>query len=115
MNEYQKKAKFFIGDSHRNLNDWSLALHACLGMAGETGETIDILKKCIFQGKVYDNEVAMHLRKEIGDTMWYIAELCTAMGFDLDDICDMNIEKLKARYPNGFTVEAANNRKAGDI
>lgn len=87
-------------------------LNGCLGLAGEAGETLDIVKKWIFHGKELNPE---HLKKEIGDVMWYIAMICYSMGFSLDEIMETNIEKLKNRYPNGFDTQRANNRAPGDI
>ncbi len=74
-------------------------LNGCLGLAGESGEVLDMVKKCIFHEVELDED---HLKKELGDVMWYVAALCEAFGFSLDDIMQMNIEKLKARYPEGF-------------
>lgn len=87
-------------------------LNACLGLSGETGELNDMIKKWVFHEKEIDIE---HLKKEIGDVCWYIAMLCEAMNFSLDEILQMNIAKLKARYPEGFDVNRANNRNKNDI
>lgn len=78
----------------------------------ETGELNDIVKKWIFHKKPLDRE---HMKKEIGDVCWYIADICHSMGFDLGEIFQMNIDKLKARYPEGFSEQRANNRSEGDI
>lgn len=86
-------------------------LDGCLGMAGESGELIDLIKKWIFHGKPLDIE---HAKKELGDVCWYIALIAHSFGWDLDEILKMNIDKLKARYPEGFDPELANHRKAGD-
>ena len=86
--------------------------NACLGLSGEVGETLDMLKKWIFHEKELDKD---HLKKEIGDIMWYVAMMCHSLKFDLDEILQMNIDKLKARYPEGFDVDKANNRAEGDI
>lgn len=87
-------------------------LHACLGLSGEVGEVNDMIKKWIFHEKNLDTT---HLQKELGDVMWYIALFCDAFGWDLNDILQMNIDKLKARYPEGFDTYRANNRKEGDV
>lgn len=87
-------------------------LNAGLGLSGEVGEFNDMIKKWIFHEKELDIE---HAKKEAGDICWYIAMLCESFGWDLDEILQMNVEKLKARYPDGFDVEKANNRKAGDV
>ena len=85
---------------------------ACLGLTGEAGETADMIKKWIFHDTELDVE---HLKKEIGDVMWYVALLCDSFGFSLDEILEMNIEKLKVRYPDGFNTYDANHRKEGDV
>jgi NTP pyrophosphatase (non-canonical NTP hydrolase) len=87
-------------------------LNGCLGLAGESGEVLDMVKKCVFHEKKMDK---YHLKKELGDVMWYVAMLCESFGFDLDEILQMNVDKLKARYPEGFDPEKANNRKPGDV
>lgn len=85
-------------------------LNACLGLSGEVGEFNDMIKKWIFHEKDLDLE---HLKKECGDIMWYIAMMCHAFRWDLDEIMQVNIDKLKARYPEGFDIDKANNRKSG--
>lgn len=87
-------------------------LNGCLGLAGESGEVLDMVKKWVFHEKDLDKD---HLKKELGDVMWYVAMLCESFGFDLDEILQMNVDKLKARYPEGFDPEKANHRKPGDI
>ena len=92
--------------------DTGTILLACLGLSGEVGEFNDMIKKWIFHEKDLDEE---HLKKELGDIMWYIAMMCHAFRWDLDEIMEMNIDKLKARYPKGFDTDRANNRKNGDV
>ena len=76
----------------------------CMGLAGETGETIDIFKKHIYQGKELDiNDVI----EEIGDILWYVANLCNVNKITMRECIESNIEKLRKRYPNGFTVKDA--------
>ena len=87
-------------------------LMGCLGLAGESGELLDLFKKWIFHAKPLDEE---HAKKELGDVMWYVAEIAYYLGWDLDEIMSMNIDKLKARYPKGFDTELSNHRKAGDV
>lgn len=87
-------------------------LNACLGLSGEVGEFNDMIKKWIFHEKDLDLE---HLKKECGDIMWYIAMMCHAFRWDLDEIMQLNIDKLKARYPEGFDTVKANNRKSEDV
>lgn len=88
------------------------AIMACLGLSGEVGELNDMVKKFIFHGTPMDE---VHFKKEIGDIMWYIALICYTCGYELDEILKMNIEKLKARYPEGFDTYRANHRQEGDV
>lgn len=98
-------------DTHGSVNLGEL-FDACFGLSGEVGEVQDIIKKWIFHEKPLD---IIHLKKELGDVMWYIAMFCHSMGWELDEILQMNIEKLQNRYPEGFDVNRANHRKEGDI
>jgi NTP pyrophosphatase (non-canonical NTP hydrolase) len=87
-----------------------------LGMIGELGETVDLLKKCIFQGKEYTSEVEKKLLLEAGDVCFYMVQFCVAMGVNFEDLMQLNYEKLSARYPEGhFTIHRSENRKEGDI
>lgn len=87
-------------------------LNGVLGLTGEAGEVSDLIKKGIFHEKGIDLE---HLKKELGDCAWYLAMICDACGFTLDDVMQTNIDKLKERYPEGFDTYRANNRAEGDI
>lgn len=87
-------------------------LNGLMGLCGESGECIDILKKHMAQGHELDKA---HLAKELGDVAWYLAVSADAIGYDLEEIFQMNIDKLNARYPNGFEAERSIHRKAGDI
>ena len=87
-------------------------LNGCLGLAGESGEVLDLIKKWVF----HENELHVeHLKKELGDVMWYVAMICESMELDIDEIFQMNINKLKVRYPEGFDPDKANHRRADDI
>lgn len=86
-------------------------LHALHGMVGEIGELHSLYQK-IYQGHDFDVE---HAKKELGDLLWFIAEYCTSMGIDISDVMQMNIDKLIARYPNGFDTEHSLHRAEGDI
>ena len=83
-----------------------------MGLCGEAGEAMDILKKFLFQGHSLDKN---HLAKELGDVAWYLAVSADALGYGLEDIFQMNIDKLKARYPDGFDADRSVNRAEGDI
>lgn len=85
--------------------------HALHGMTSEIGEIHGIYQKK-YQGHQIDQE---HLKKEVGDLMWFVAEYCTAKRWDLGDILEMNIEKLKARYPDGFDADHSLHRAEGDV
>ena len=88
---------------------------AALGITAEGGEFAEVVKKCVFQGKPMDEHTIYHLRRELGDVMWYIAQACIALDTKLEDIIYMNIEKLESRYPDGFEAFRSNNREEGDI
>ena len=81
--------------------------NGALGLTGEAGEVADMIKKHIFHGHDLDTDA---LVKEIGDVCWYVALLCTAIGVDMASVMEKNIEKLKTRYPEGFSSEASINR-----
>jgi NTP pyrophosphatase (non-canonical NTP hydrolase) len=82
-------------------------LNAILGLCGESGEIADHVKKSIFHGHDLDKE---HLAKEFGDILWYVAQGCRALGYTLEEVMHMNIDKLKKRYPDGFSSDASKNR-----
>jgi|TARA_B100001059_G_scaffold176470_1_gene176924 NTP pyrophosphatase (non-canonical NTP hydrolase) len=88
---------------------------AALGITAEGGEFAEIIKKACFQGKPLDDDAQYHMKRELGDVMWYIAQACIALDCTLEDIIYMNIEKLEARYPDGFDSFRSNNRKEGDV
>ena len=91
-------------------------LTAALGLTAEAGEFTEIVKKIILQGKPYNNENVFHMKRELGDICWYIAQACMALDTTFDEIIEMNVEKLKARYPGGeFDVHKSENRKVGDL
>lgn len=87
-------------------------LNGLMGLNGEAGEAMDILKKHLFQGHELDLD---HLALELGDCAWYLAVAADAIGYDLEKILVMNRAKLRARYPDGFEAELSKNRKEGDI
>lgn len=130
MNEYQSlamrtndnkaserlanKLTDFTGACWRDKNKTSVGniINACLGLSGETGEFNDLIKKWIFHEKPLDEE---HAKKEAGDILWYLALLCEGFGWSLDEISEMNVDKLKNRYPQGFDTKLANNRATSDV
>lgn len=107
-NEYQRKAM----RTAKCENEADLLVEGVMGLNGEAGECIDLVKKHLFQGKSLDKE---HLAKELGDVAWYLAVTAQALGYDLETIFKMNIAKLEARYPNGFEAEKSEHRKEGDV
>lgn len=107
-NEYQKLAARTINN---DLTSWEKEMHALHGMVGEIGELHSIYQK-VYQG--HDATIE-HAQKEIGDLLWFIAEYCTAHKWKLGDIMQLNIDKLKARFPEGFEVDKSLHRKEGDI
>lgn len=103
MTDYQLAAgRTFATKGHRER-----LLNAVLGLAGETGELCDLVKKGEFQGHDID---PTKFAEELGDVLWYVAAVATAFGLDLTSVAKWNIEKLKIRYPDGFTEEASRNR-----
>ena len=90
-------------------------LTAALGLAAESGEFTEVVKKIILQGKPYNEDNVFHMKRELGDICWYIAQACMALD-TFDEIIEMNVEKLKPRYPGGeFDVHKSENRKVGDL
>ena len=91
-------------------------LTAALGLAAESGEFTEVVKKIILQGKPYNEENIFHMKRELGDVCWYIAQACMALDTTFDEIIEMNVDKLKARYPGGeFDVHKSENRREGDL
>jgi len=91
-------------------------LTASVGMCAEAGEFTEIIKKIIFQGKPVNEDNLFHLKRELGDIMWYVMQACMGLDISLDEIVQMNIDKLKARYPGGeFDAHYSENRQEGDV
>ena len=91
-------------------------LTAAVGMSAESGEFTEVVKKILFQGKPVNEENLFHLKRELGDIMWYVAQACIGLDISLDEVMEMNVEKLVARYPGGnFDVHYSENRKEGDL
>jgi len=91
-------------------------LTAAVGMSAEAGEFTEIIKKIIFQGKPVNQENIFHLKRELGDIMWYVMQACIGLDVSLDEVVEMNVDKLMKRYPGGaFDVHYSENRKEGDL
>ena len=96
--------------------DISHLLTAALGLTAESGEFTEVVKKILFQGKPYNEENVFHMKRELGDICWYLAQAFMALDTNFDEILDMNVEKLGARYPEGtFDAYYSENRKEGDL
>jgi len=109
-NEYQKLASrtLELGSTPTISDVESKLCLAALGLTGESGEVADIIKKAVFHGHTLDQE---KIKQELGDILWYIAATATTLGFELSEIMEINIQKLKERYPNGFNSADSINRK----
>lgn len=106
--DYQELAARTMNPSTTDVEDQYHALH---GMVGEIGEIHSLYQK-LYQGHKFSAE---HMKKELGDLLWFIAEYCTSCAWDLEEIAQMNIDKLRARYPEGFDPEKSLHRKEGDV
>lgn len=110
INEYQQLA--LRTNPVKDNKSMQGILQGVMGLNGEAGEAIDIVKKYLFQGHDLDNH---HLALELGDVAWYVAQAADALGYDLETILQMNVDKLKRRYPDGFDFKRSINRKEDDI
>lgn len=94
----------------------SLLMTAAIGLAAETGEFAELPKKIVFQGKPCDEDTIFHMKRELGDIMWYWINACRALNLDPNDVILENVNKLESRYPDGeFDVHYSENRKDGDL
>lgn len=107
--EYQKRAMKTLNPA---LEKKDVLINSVMGLCGESGEAIDIVKKWLAQGHTLDKE---HLAKELGDIAWYLAEAATALDLSLGDILQANLDKLEKRYPNGFETRRSLSRAAEDL
>ena len=105
VNEYQKLAMTTLNPE---LNKKDVLINGVMGLCGESGEAIDIVKKWLAQGHELDKE---KLAKELGDIAWYLAETATALDMDLEEVFAANIEKLRKRYPEGFNTQRSIHRE----
>ena len=108
-NEYQKRAMTTLNPA---LGKKDVLINSVMGLCGESGEAIDIVKKWLAQGHALDKE---HLAKELGDIAWYLAEAATALDLSLGDILQANLYKLEKRYPDGFDTRRSLSRAAEDL
>jgi len=131
LNEYQDFVLSTTSDESRYIGDFieridamgntaipinpSLLLTAAIGMGSEAGEFQEIVKKLIFQGKPYTGEIREHMIRELGDVLWYVANAATALDVTFEDIVQANVNKLRARYPEGFEVFRSENRDPQDL
>ncbi len=109
----------FIGstsklESHDSINV-ARVMTSAIGMLAESGEFTEILKKMVFQGKEFNEANRFHMKRELGDILWYWIQGCIALGYTPDEVMDENIKKLEARYPNGFEVSKSEVRADNDI
>tara|TARA_B110000285_G_scaffold184355_1_gene208876 strand:+ start:2745 stop:3149 length:405 start_codon:yes stop_codon:yes gene_type:complete len=94
----------------------ALLMTGAIGISAEGGEFMEIVKKCVFQGKPMDEGTQFHAKRELGDIMWYWINSCRALGIDPNEVIAENINKLKNRYPGGeFDAHYSENRKEGDL
>jgi NTP pyrophosphatase (non-canonical NTP hydrolase) len=93
-----------------------LLITACFGLAAESGEFIEISKKILFQGKPLTHDNVHHMKRELGDVMWYWINACRALNLEPNDVIAENVKKLESRYPGGkFDAHYSENRKTGDL
>ncbi len=104
INEYQKLAMTTL---NQDLDKDAVLINSAMGLCGESGEVIDIIKKWFAHGHELDRD---NLKKELGDVAWYLAEAATALDLTLEEVLEANIEKLKKRYPEGFDTEKSIHR-----
>ena len=129
LSDYQEFVDEVSSDATKNLDDFidaveiveeqgvdpSRLLTSGIGLSGEVGEFNEIIKKCIFQGKEMDEDTVTHLKSELGDIMWYVAQGCLALDTSIEELIDINTTKLEKRYPGGFDEFRSDNRDEDDI
>jgi NTP pyrophosphatase (non-canonical NTP hydrolase) len=111
-NDEMSTARLELSIDKNSKYDMGGIVMATMGLSGEVGELNDMIKKWIFHKSDMD---ITHAKKELGDIMWYIACMAESFGWSLDEIMQMNIDKLKARYPDGFNIDRANHRNESDV
>ena len=129
LNDYINFVNTVTSDASKNTKDFKDALDimeekgidpsrlltASVGLSGEVGEFNDIVKKLIFQGKEIDDDTKKHLKSELGDICWYMAQALIALDSSWEEIFDINVGKLSERYPGGFDALKSASRRVGDI
>lgn len=106
----------FANNQHGPDVNVPLMLTGVMGLSSETGELMEIVKKITFQGKPLTEESIFHMKRELGDIIWYWTNMCRALNLDPNEVIAENVEKLKSRYPGGeFNVYHSENRKLGDL
>jgi NTP pyrophosphatase (non-canonical NTP hydrolase) len=130
LNKYKQFVKAVTSAESNNVGDMktavdnledsgvnvSLLLTGAVGISAEGGEFMEIVKKCIFQGKPLNEETQYHAKRELGDIMWYWINSCRALNLDPNEVIAENVKKLEARYPGGsFDAYYSENRKDGDL
>ena len=103
-----------LGRQHPDIG-WSRLMTSAIGMLAESGEFAEVMKKILFQGKEMNEENRFHMKRELGDVLWYWIQGCIALGYTPEEVLEENIKKLEKRYPNGFEVARSENREVGDI
>jgi NTP pyrophosphatase (non-canonical NTP hydrolase) len=129
LNSYQNFVEVVTSEASNDLDEMSrrmrelnetvnisLLMTGAVGLSAEGGELMEIVKKCVFQGKPMDEETVFHMKRELGDIMWYWINACRAIGEDPNDVIAENVRKLEKRYPGGsFDPYYSENRQAGDL
>jgi NTP pyrophosphatase (non-canonical NTP hydrolase) len=129
LNSYQNFVEVVTSDASNNLDamsqrmnelnetvNISLLMTGAVGLSAEGGELMEIVKKCVFQGKPMDEDTVFHMKRELGDIMWYWINACRAIGEDPNDVIAENVRKLEKRYPGGsFDPYYSENRQIGDL
>ena len=115
MQMYNRIVDIETTESKMGVN-MSLLMTGAIGISAEGGEFMEIIKKCVFQGKPMDKDTQYHAMRELGDIMWYMAQACIALNVTFEELVEMNVAKLEARYPGGsFNVHSSEVRVEGDI
>ena len=100
--------------SHKDIA-WSRLMTSAIGMLAESGEFAEIMKKILFQGRSMSSNERYHMKRELGDVLWYWIQGCIALGYEPEEVMKENIAKLEKRYPNGFEIVRSEIRAEGDI